>query len=123
MDEIQDKSKSSTNLEVWHYVAEGHLNITFTNRKGKIIRLRKEQRHIKKSKYGEDFFLNPDFTSVLKEKRSSSNADKIKHYLVIPNVLQTHRYIDLVVKQLMPAKWLPSVELFNLDENSLQELI
>lgn len=47
-------------IDQWRYVAEGHLNVTFTNLDGKIIRLRKEQRHIKMSKYNAFNFTKSD---------------------------------------------------------------
>jgi hypothetical protein len=111
---------ATESTDQWQYVAEGHLNVTFTNRNGKIIRLRKEQRHIKKSKYNDDFF-DPE-NSATRQLRSNSNTNKLKTYLIIPNVLQTYNYINLVVTELMPAKWLPSVELYDLSETLFAKL-
>lgn len=70
--------------------------------------------------YNHDFF-DPE-NSATRQLRSNSSADKLKTYLIIPNVLQTHTYINLVVKELMPAKWLPSVELYDLSETLIAEL-
>ena len=97
-EDSENKSKSSSiENQNWQYVAEGHLNVAFTNQNGKILRLRKQQKHIKKSKYNDDFFTSDN--SCMKEKRSNSNNDKIKHYLHI--MIRLRKNIQIIKKFLL----------------------